>query len=57
MQCNINMHSSTISDILGSLQSQLLGLQMQPLQQSKLNSIKIFDGSNEAEFTAWAQSI
>ena len=53
MQHNINMHSSNTLDILGLLQSQLLGLQMQPLQQSTLNSIKIFNGSNKAEFTAW----
>ena len=46
-----------MSDILGSLQSQILGLQMQLLQQSTLNSIKIFDSSNKAEFTAWAQSV
>ena len=39
------------------MQSQILGLQMHPLQQSTLNSIKIFDGSNKAEFTAWAQSV
>ena len=57
MQHNTDMHSSNTSDILGSLQSQLLGLQMQLLQQSTLNSIKIFDGSNKAEFTAWAQSM
>ena len=30
---------------------------MHPLQQSTLNSIKIFDGSNRAEFTTWAQSV
>ena len=30
MQCNIDMHSSNTSDILGSLQNQILGLQMQP---------------------------
>ena len=29
---------------------------MHPLQQSTLNSIKIFDGSNKAEFTTLAQS-
>ena len=50
-------HHSNTSDILGLLQSQILSLQMHPLQQSKLNSIKIFDGSNKAEFTVWAQSI
>ena len=43
--------------LIGLLQSQVLGLQTQPLQQSMLNSIKIFDGTNKAEFTAWAQSI
>ena len=57
MQCNIDIHSSNTSDILGSLQSQILGLQMHLLQQSTLNSIKIFDRSNKAEFTAWVQSI
>ena len=51
------MHSSNTLDISGSLQSQLLGLQMQLLQHSKLNSIKIFNGNNKAEFTAWAHSI
>ena len=56
MQCN-DMHLSNTSDILGLLQSQILGLQMHPLQQWMLTSIKIFDGSNKAEFTAWAQSI
>ena len=30
---------------------------MHPLQQSTLNSIKIFDGSNKADFTVLAQSI
>ena len=53
MQCNIDMHSSNTLDILGSLQSQILGLQTHPLQQSTLNSIKIFDRSNKAEFTGW----
>ena len=57
MPHNIDMHTSNTSDILGSLQSQILGLQIHPLQQSTLNSIKIFDGSNKAEYTAWAQSI
>ena len=56
-QCNIDMHPSNTSDILGSLQSQILGLQMHPLQQSTLNSIKIFNRSNKAQFTTWAQSI
>ena len=56
-QHNIDVHPSNTSDILGSLQSQILGLQMHLLQQSTLNSIKVFDGSNKAEFTAWAESI
>ena len=30
---------------------------MQALQQSTLNSIKIFDGSNKSEFTSWVQSV
>ena len=30
---------------------------MHPLQQSTLNSIKIFNGSNKAKFTAWVQSV
>ena len=51
------MHSSNASDILGSLQSHVLGLQTHPMQQSTLNSTKIFNGSNKAEFTALAQSI
>ena len=53
----MDMPPSNTSDILGSLQSQILGLQTHPLQQSMLNSIKIFNGSNKAEFTAWAQSV
>ena len=57
MQHNIDVHPSNTSDILGLLQSQILGLQMQPLQQSTLNSIKIYNGSNKAGFTAWAEII
>ena len=53
----VNPQSPNKSDIIGSLQSQSLGLQMQALQQSTLNSIKIFDGSNKSEFTLWAQSV
>ena len=30
---------------------------MQALQQSMLNSIKIFDGSNKSKLTSWAQSV
>ena len=51
------MYPSNASEILGSFQSQILGLQTLLLQQSTFNSIKIFDGSSKAIFTAWAQSI
>ena len=51
------MHPLNMSELLCSLQSQILGLQTHPLQQSMLNSIKIFNGTNKAEFTAWVQSI
>ena len=58
MPCSTNdMHPLNMSEFIGSLQSQILGLQTHPLQQSMLNSIKIFDGTNKAEFTAWVQSI
>ena len=39
------------------MQSQILGLKTHALQQSTLNSIKIFDGNNKSEFTPWAQSL
>ena len=39
------------------MQSQILGLQTQALQQSTLNSIKILDGNNKNEFTSWAQIV
>ena len=45
------------SDLIGSLQSQILGLQTQALQQSTLNLIKIFDGTNKSKFTLWVQSV
>ena len=53
----ITTQSPNNSDLIGSLQSQMLGLQTQALQQSMLNSIKIFDGTNKSEFTLWAQSV
>ena len=53
----IGSQSPNTSDLIGSLQSQILGLQMQALQQSTLNSIKIFGGSNKSKFTLWAQSV
>ena len=39
------------------MQSQILGLKTQVLQQSALNSIKFFDGNNKSKFTSWAQSV
>ena len=51
MQCPSN------SNIIECLQSQILGLQTQALQQSMLNSIKIFDSNNKSEFTSWVQSV
>ena len=45
------------SELIGSLQSQIIGLQLQPLQQATLNSINTFDGTKKAEFATWAQSI
>ena len=45
------------SSIIESLQSQILGLKTQALQQTTLNSIKNFDGNNKSEFTLWAQSV
>ena len=44
-------------NIIESLQTQILGLKTQALQQSTLNSIKIFDRNNKSEFTSWAQSV
>ena len=49
--------SSNALDLIGSLQSQILGLQTQALQQSTLNSIKVFDGTNKSVCTLWAQSV
>ena len=54
---NITTQSPNNSDLIGFLQSQILGLQTQALQQSTLNSIKIFDGTNKSEFTSWVQSV
>ena len=57
-QVNVsNGQSPNTSDLIGSLLSQILGLHTQTLQQSTLNSIKIFDGSNKCKFTLWAQSV
>ena len=56
-QVNSTNEQSPDASIPGSLQSQILGLQIQALQQSTLHSIKIFDGSNKGKFTTWAQSV
>ena len=45
------------SELIGSLQSQIIGLCLQPLQQAMLNSILTFDGAKKAEFATWAQSV
>ena len=45
------------SELIGSLQSHIRGLQSQLLQQIALNSINTFDGTKKAEFATWAQSI
>ena len=57
MQCNIDMHSSNTSDILGSLQSQILVLQTHQLQQSTLNCIKIFEEATKWNLQLGWQSI
>ena len=51
------MQSPNNLNIIECLQCQILGLQTQALQQSMLNSIKIFNGNNKSEFTSWAQSV
>ena len=53
----ITTQSPNNSDLIGCLQSQILGLQTQALQESTLNSIKIFNGNNKSEFTSWVQSV
>ena len=52
-----HVQSPNNSNILGCLQSQILGLQTQALQHSMLNSIKIFDGNTKSEFMSWVQSV
>ena len=51
------MYPLNTSKLISSLQSQIIGLQSQPLQQSALNSITTFDSTNKAEFVTWVQSI
>ena len=52
---SINLQNPNNSNILGCLQSQILGLQSQALQHSTLNSIKIRNGNNKSKFTSWTQ--
>ena len=52
-----NMHPLNTSELIGSLQSQIIDLQSKLLQQSTLNSIKIFNRTNKTEFSLWAQNI
>ena len=53
----ITTQSPNDSDLIGSLKSQILGLQTQTLQQSTFNSVKIFNGTNKSKFTSWVQSV
>ena len=45
------------SELIGSLQSQIIGLHSQPLQQAMLNPILTFDGTKETKFATWTQRI
>ena len=45
------------SELIGSLQSQIIGLCLHPLQQATLNSVNSFDGAKEAEFATWTESV
>ena len=57
-QCNApNVSTLNTSELISSLQSQIIGLQSQLLQQATLNSTNTFDGTKKAEFATWAQSI
>ena len=51
------MSTSNTWYIIGSLQSQIIGLQSQLLQQAMLNSINTFDGTKKAEFATCVHSI
>ena len=44
-------------ELIDSLQSQIIGLRLQPLQQATFNLINTFDGTKKAEFATWTQSI
>ena len=51
------MSTLNTSKLIGSFHSQIIGLHLQPLQQTILNSINMFDGTKKAEFATWVQSI
>ena len=53
----ITTQSPNNSNITECLQSQILGLQTQALQQSILNLIKSVDSNNKSKFTLWVQSV
>ena len=53
---SMHVQSPNNSNILGCLQSQIIGLQTQPLQHFILNSVKIFDGNNKSKLTSGAKS-
>ena len=58
VQCNVpKMSTLNILELIDSLQSQIIGLRLQPLQQATLNLLNTFDGTKKAEFATWAQSI
>ena len=51
------MPTLNTSELIGTWQSQIIGLQSQLLQQATLNSINKFDGTKKAEIATWAQCI
>ena len=53
----LNMSMLNNSELIGSLQNQIIDLHSQPLQQATLNSINSFNGAKKAEFATWAQSV
>ena len=52
-----DMYPLNTLKLIGLLQNQIIGLQLWPLQQSTLDSIKTFDGTNKAEFATWVLNI
>ena len=51
------MSTLNTSELIGSLQSQIIGFHSQPLQQGTLKSINTLDGTKKAEFATWPQNI